>query len=713
MKYTVWIRLVLVVILLVSSGDAQAASVTPKDGSEWSAAVTSDELRKVIVLLEDDGQRRELLTLLRAVLEVKSPAVSAAVPKVSCDFWPAALLSALSGSTWREDSVSDLGLCQALNNIVKMVTALCDTQKWDLWLHYTLSALAVGFFCLLAIHASIRRWDRWAKAQTDLSFRFHLWAATRHILVVAIPNILLIALVSFWPPLSVTNQDVTADLALGISFSHALIQHFFVNFSSLYIALTVVATLLIPTARGGRSLLNLASEFSRQLLSFWRIFCVYLAVLIFIRETFLDYFVTGWTYTFSMLILTLPALVILSIRLWRLRAVLWAAPVAASGQQDLVYWFDFLLKKCWAYLSIFILWAAALLSLIQPADGARIFVGRLASTVVVFALVVVGFKVERLLLKKLVTPDTENGRRLLANLDGLLGVGTVLVGGGLILVLWGLPLRWILEYSLTRDILARFLVIGLVVATLVFFIRVSCLATEWLLALPTVRESRNWRTITPLVLTGARSLAVFAATVVILERLGVDVGPILAGAGILGLGVGLGAQSLVKDLINGISILLMDIISVGDSVTIGGHTGTVESVGLRAVRLRDANWNLILIPNSGIEVVQNRTRDLSKVLLDFVAPPDLDPDQVLDLAQEVAKSFNADPEWGPQLFEPASVVGIIAFDSSGTSLRLNFTARAGGQWALEYELRRRLKRRLLEGGFDSKAFAQCVAITEY
>lgn len=713
MKVIVCIRLVLVVILLASSGVAQATSVIPKEGSEWSMTVTSDELRKVIILLEDDGQRRELLTLLRAVLEVKSPVVLADVPKGSCDFRPAALFPALIGSTWREDSIFDLGLCQAFNSIVKMAIALYDIQKWGIWLHYTLSAFALGLFCLLAIHIIIRRCDRWAETQTDLSFRFHLRAATRHILVVAIPNIMFIALVYFWPPLSFTIQDVTADLALGISFSHALIQHFFVIFSSLYLALTVVATLLTPIAGSGRSLLNLAPEPSRQLLSFWRIFCVYLAALIFIKETFLDYFIIGRTYTLGMLILTLPALVFLSVRLWRLRDLLRAASVAASSQKELVYWFDLLLKKSWAYLSIFILWAAALLSLIQPADGARIFVGRLASTVVVFALVVIGFKMERLLLKKLVTPDTENGRRLLVNLDGLVGVGAILIGSGLILVLWGLPLGRILEYSLTRDILARLLVIGLVVSALVFFIRVSCLVTEWLLALPIVSESRNWRTITPLALTGIRSLVVFAATVVILERLGVDVGPILAGAGILGLGVGLGAQSLVKDLINGISILLMDIISVGDSVTIGGHTGTVESVGLRAVRLRDANWNLILIPNSGIEVVQNRTRDLSKVLLDFVAPPDLDPDQVLDLAQEVAKAFNADLEWGVQLLEPVSVVGIIAFDSSGTSLRLNFTARAGEQWALEYELRRRLKRRLLEGGFDSKAFAQCVAVTEY
>jgi small conductance mechanosensitive channel len=193
-----------------------------------------------------------------------------------------------------------------------------------------------------------------------------------------------------------------------------------------------------------------------------------------------------------------------------------------------------------------------------------------------------------------------------------------------------------------------------------------------------------------------------------LERLGVDVGPILAGAGILGLGVGLGAQSLVKDLINGISILALDIIAVGDYVTIGGHSGTVEQVGLRSLRLRDSYWNLILIPNSSIDIVINKTRGLSRSLLEVVMPPDVDPDELLALARAVADDFNADAEWGARLVRPVKVVGVTSFDPDGTTIRLELTARAGEQWEPEWELKRRLKQRLLQAGHNSAAFARVV-----
>jgi small conductance mechanosensitive channel len=172
--------------------------------------------------------------------------------------------------------------------------------------------------------------------------------------------------------------------------------------------------------------------------------------------------------------------------------------------------------------------------------------------------------------------------------------------------------------------------------------------------------------------------------------------------------VGLGAQSLVKDLINGISILGMDIIAVGDYVTIGGHSGTVDKVGLRSLCLRDINWNLILIPNSSIDTIINRTRGLSYSFLEIVMPPDVDPDELLALARAVAEDFNADAGWRSRLAEPVTVVGVIGFDPDGTTIRLKLTAPAGKQWEPEWELRRRLKQRLLLAGHDSRAFARAV-----
>jgi small conductance mechanosensitive channel len=328
----------------------------------------------------------------------------------------------------------------------------------------------------------------------------------------------------------------------------------------------------------------------------------------------------------------------------------------------------------------------------------------------VFGLTLGAIKGARFLFTNMVHParTDDDGRRLLVNLDALVGLIVSLFAFMLILVIWGLPLGRLLENSLARELLGRALVIVLTGAVLVIFLKFSRLAAEWLLTVPALSGNRNWRTMAPLALAGARVACIFLAVVVILERLGVNVGPILAGAGILGLGVGLGAQSLVKDLINGMFILGMDIIAVGDSVSIGGHSGTVEKVGLRSIRLRDGYLNLIMIPNSSIDTIINRTRGLSNSLLEIVMPPDADPDELLALTRAVAEDFNTDAEWGPRLAAPVTVVGVTGFDPGGTTIRLKLTAPAGEQWAPEWELKRRLKQRLLSAGHTSRAFARVV-----
>jgi small conductance mechanosensitive channel len=215
---------------------------------------------------------------------------------------------------------------------------------------------------------------------------------------------------------------------------------------------------------------------------------------------------------------------------------------------------------------------------------------------------------------------------------------------------------------------------------------------------------------TPLALTAVRALAVFTGVVVILERLGVNVGPILAGAGILGLGVGMGAQSLVKDVINGISILMMDTLSVGDYVTIGGRSGTVETVGLRTIRLRDAAGNLTVVPNSSVDTIVNMTRDYSQDLIEFTVPYDANPDDMLKLAGEVARSLSDDRDWQRYLMSPVDLMGVTAFDANGTTIRLKINTTAGNQWTVGRELRLRLKRKMLEAGYTSPWFGQSVFV---
>jgi small conductance mechanosensitive channel len=622
--------------------------------------------------------------------------------------WEDAILK-LADVTWRNLEVSGTGLAQALEHAAEVLKALFTPRALELWPLYFLAVCGWSLFCLAAAWLVRRRWARPPAAPADPEDLARLKFWLRHTLVAASPILLLIVSLSLWPELSSTVPGVTADLALSFIFLHTLVKYLFINCSILYLALKAASDLLIPDGGGAKTLSGLPAPLALRVFSAWRFLAVYLTIMAFVKEIFLDQFVLGRTYSVSLLVLVLPVPLVLTVQLWRLRGHLASVAGGGGGEspaaEQPAYLTDQVFRKCWVFLGIGLLWLAAWAYLAGTAG----FFARLMASLAVFGLALGAVKAARFLLRSLGKPAlSDEGRRLLINLDVLVGLAVSLIVGGLFLTVWGLPLGRVLGNSLAREILGRFLVIAMTFAVLVLFLKFSRLAAEWLLAVPSLSGNRNWRTLAPLALTGARALCIFLASVVVLERLGVDVGPILAGAGILGLGVGLGAQSLVKDLINGISILALDIIAVGDYVTIGGQSGTVEQVGLRSLRLRDSYWNLILIPNSRIDIVINKTRGLSRSLLEVVMPPDADPDELLALARAVADDFNADAEWGASLVRPVKVVGVTSFDPDGTTIRLELTARAGEQWEPEWELKRRLKQRLLQAGHNSLAFARVV-----
>ncbi|MDR2724603.1 MAG: mechanosensitive ion channel family protein [Candidatus Adiutrix sp.] len=659
------------------------------------------DLSKIIEMLEDDRERARVLELLRR-LAGPEEAAPAGPPASLPGVWEETILD-LADSTRLNLKVSGTGLVQSVGLAAEVLQTLFTPLALELWPAYFLPVFAWGLACLSAAWFVSRRWGRPPAVEEGAKFPARLKLFSGQVLAAAGPCLVLIASLGRWPELSATAPGVTADLALSFVFLQTLVRHLFINCSILYIALKAGSALLIPAPASAASLSGLPAPQGLRIYRTWRFLAVYLAILAFFKEVFLDQFVFGRTYTAALAVLILPGLLGLTARLWRFRGL---ARAAGGDPESPAYLTDLVIRKCWVFLSLGVLWLAAWAALVGTTG---FFLGRLLGTLAVFGLAWGAVKAARLLFANLAgSAPAEEGRRLLVNLDALVGLALGPAALGLILAIWGLPLGRLLENSLARDILGRFLVIFLTLGVLVIFLKFSRQAAEWLLAVPALSGNRNWRTVAPLALTVARALGVFVAGVIVLERLGVDVGPILAGAGILGLGVGLGAQSLVKDLINGITILGLDIVAVGDSVTIGGHSGKVEKVGLRGLSLRDANWNLILVPNSSIDVIINRTRGLSHSILEIVMPPDIDPDELLALARAVAGDFSADAEWSSRLAGPVAVVGVTAFGPEGTTIRLKLTAPAGTQLEPEWELKRRLKQRLLRAGHDSRAFARVV-----
>lgn len=186
------------------------------------------------------------------------------------------------------------------------------------------------------------------------------------------------------------------------------------------------------------------------------------------------------------------------------------------------------------------------------------------------------------------------------------------------------------------------------------------------------------------------------ASMTVLKELGIDIGPILAAAGIVGLAVGFGAQSLVKDVISGFFILLEDQIRVGDVVDLGGKSGVVEKVNLRTTVLRDLHGNVHCVPNGHINVVTNMTKEFSRYVFDIGVAYREDVDQVMEVMKEVDEELRNDPEFRDDILEPLEILGVDQFASSSVVVRARTTTLPIKQWRVGREFNRRLKKRFDE-----------------
>ncbi len=212
--------------------------------------------------------------------------------------------------------------------------------------------------------------------------------------------------------------------------------------------------------------------------------------------------------------------------------------------------------------------------------------------------------------------------------------------------------------------------------------------------------SQQVKTLTPLVHTSINVLILFIATVVILQLLGLSLGPLLAGVGIFGLAIGFAAQSLIKDIINGLFILFQGSLSVGDIVNVGGIGGQVERVTLKAVTIRDLSGNVHIIPNGIIDQVMNMTKEYSRYLVDVGVALREDVDTVIDIFREVDDGMRADPEYGKDMLEPIEILGLDRFENSAAVVRARLKTRPIEQWRIGREFNRRLKKVFDERGIE-------------
>lgn len=187
-------------------------------------------------------------------------------------------------------------------------------------------------------------------------------------------------------------------------------------------------------------------------------------------------------------------------------------------------------------------------------------------------------------------------------------------------------------------------------------------------------------------------------SLIILKELGVEIGPILAGAGIIGLAVGFGAQTLVKDILSGLFILLENHFRVGDVIQVAGVAGLVESISLRVTTLRDIEGKVHIIANGEMGVLSNLTKEWSRAVLDIGVAYKEDPDYVMEVIREAGKEMAEDKKYKKLILEPVEILGVDDFADSAVVIKAMIKTRPLKQWQVAREFRRRLKK-----AFDNKS----------
>lgn len=227
---------------------------------------------------------------------------------------------------------------------------------------------------------------------------------------------------------------------------------------------------------------------------------------------------------------------------------------------------------------------------------------------------------------------------------------------------------------------------------------ISTLATRSPLREAGPRSEQRVATLAGVAVSLIRILVWFIAGLLVLGALGVDLGPFLAGASIVGVALGFGAQSLVKDFLSGFFILVEDQYSVGDVITIADQTGTVEEVDLRTTRIRAVDGTVWFVPNGEIRKVGNAAKEWGRAIVDVVVPRSADLAATTAAIEEEAAAVAGDPAWADAVLEPPEILGVDAMGVDNVTVRVSTKTTPAQRTPLAREMRSRISRRLQQDG---------------
>ena len=376
----------------------------------------------------------------------------------------------------------------------------------------------------------------------------------------------------------------------------------------------------------------------------------------------------------------------------------------------------------WHWFAIFWIVAAWLVWAVEIRDGYT----RLLSFVALTAGIVIGAR----LIAVLVLGGLDRGRAALVSerlgeragvyypfLRMILSAAIWVATGIALLEAWGLPvLFWLTAGGLGGRVLdAGLTIVVAVVLAIVAWEGGNAIAARQLAELSASAQAARagrLRTLLPLLRTVLLVVIVLIVGSIALSAIGVNIAPLLAGAGVIGIAVGFGSQKLVQDLITGLFLLLENSMQVGDVVTVAGMTGTVEALSIRTIRLRALDGAVHLIPFSAVTTVTNQTRDYAYAVLDVSIGLNEEPGPIETVLREVAAEMQEDAAWQAKVLDKLDVMGVEKLTDAAWIMRVRMKTQPSSRMAVTRELNRRIKMRFDASAIESPFTSHRVLMRE-
>jgi moderate conductance mechanosensitive channel len=658
--------------------------------------VGAEDLRQLSAALEDETRRAELLAHIRALIDVREAA------PVREEIHAHTLITGVIGEL--SESVAEMQTAMAaLAGKLEMLPAaaayaldqVLDPGTRARWLTATAAAIAVAIAAVaveLLVKIALRRPRHALESREFVALPLRLVMLLARTIMDLVPIAALAILVA--AVLSIVDvEQQTRVIALTIVNAYVFVR-----------AILVLARAILAPAVPALRLFPIASE-TANYLNVW------------VRRLTLVGVIGYFVISGGLLLGMTPAVHTLLLRLLGFVLALMAIVFILQNRTEIAGWIrsegkgravDVVRRRIAAVWHVLAVIYVATVYLIWAADIGNGF-AFVARATVISALVLAA----AMLIQNAVTPIIRRGfgigKDLQAKYPDLerrankylpivsLALRFLLWGVALLAVLaaWGIDAFGWLATPAGGRLLNRIVSITIVLAAAAFVWEFASSGIENYLARRTEagKATARARTLLPLLRNALLVVLSVMVSLIVLSEIGVDIGPLLAGAGVVGLAIGFGSQTLVKDVITGAFLLFEDAISVGDVVSVAGTSGLVEGLSIRSIRLRDVAGNVHTIPFSSVGPVTNMTKEFSFYVMDIGVAYREDTDHVTEVIKEIVEEMRAEPEFEAVILEPLEVLGVDRFADSAVIIKARLKTVPVKQWMVGRAFNRRMKKR--------------------